>query len=104
MGGGMKACFGPAAIESVGERTLPTIIKEIKALPPGAILTGEQITALEKNIDALLSVLGNGKNSITSQITTFATDPRFRFLEQVPGALEKLEKAFEKYLPTVVRK
>lgn len=76
------------------------IIKQIKALPDGAKLTAKQIAELRKNVDAILQITLPEKaasGNLQWVIDLFKRDPRFRFLDQVPGAIDRIEEALRKY-------
>src|SRR5205823_645269 len=83
----------------VGAKIDIEVINGIKALPAGAKLTPIQIVELNKNIDALLNnslpnLVKSGK--VENLVNVFKNDPRFRFLDQVPGAQERINQALQK--------
>jgi hypothetical protein len=80
----------------------PEIIRQIKSLPPGAELAPEQIVALDENIRLILektlpAKATSSRGGVGDVIALFKNDPRFRFLDQVPGAMEKIEQALRRY-------
>jgi hypothetical protein len=78
----------------------PVVINGIKSLPDGATLTPQQISELGNNVDAILDKslpVKAANNRIQDVIDLFNNDPRFRFLDQVPGAIDKINKALGQY-------
>jgi hypothetical protein len=79
----------------------PEVIKGIKELPAGAKLTPEQIAELNKNIDVILNKTLPAKaasqaaktGGVQDVVDLFKNDPRFRFLDQVPGSRERINDA-----------
>ncbi len=91
---GAKQCVAAAP-------TFQQTINGIKALPNGATLTAEQIAALGKNVDLLLNKslpASVASGNQTTFINTILNDSRFRFLDQVPGAFDKLDNALAPYV------
>ncbi len=87
---------------SKGAMPDPQVIKGIKALPAGAKLTPTQIAELNKNIDVILSKTlpakaASARGNVQDVANLFKNDPRFRFLDQVPDALERIEAALQQY-------
>lgn len=80
------------------------LIREIKDLPSSARLTSEQISALDKNLDAVLDSLSgsvrNGNQRAINNILDLLTGARdsggarFRpeFVNQIPGAQQKISE------------
>ena len=66
----------------------------------GARLTVNQIAELSKNVDAILSKSLPAKAAagrVQDAVNLFKTDLRFRFLDQVPGAIARINDALAKF-------
>jgi RHS repeat-associated protein len=78
----------------------PKYIRQLKDLADGAKLTSRQIKELGKNIDAVLERSLPGKvasGRVGDIVKVFNEDPRFRFIDQVPGAAQKITDALKKH-------
>ena len=96
LGGNFKV---PDAAEKTLPKPNPDVIRDIKKLPDDATLTPEQATELGRNLDAILQKTLPGKvksGRVEDVLKLLKTDARFRFLDQVPGARERILDAFKK--------
>ena len=78
----------------------PAVIRTIKTLPDNAKLTAEQIVELSKNVDRLVakSIPKLAERNLGESVRRLIKeDPRFRFLDQVPDAKERLLLALEEF-------
>ncbi|OYV78869.1 MAG: hypothetical protein B7Z73_19400 [Planctomycetia bacterium 21-64-5] len=55
-----------------------------------------------KNIDLILektlpAKAASARGGVQDVVSLFRNDPRFRFVDQVPGAVEKIERALKQY-------
>ncbi|MEM7353821.1 MAG: RHS repeat-associated core domain-containing protein, partial [Acidobacteriota bacterium] len=78
----------------------PGTIRVIRGLPDGATLTQQQAEELSKNIDVVLekSLPNLAKKGLgESVVRLLSTDSRFRFIDQVDGAREKIVAALEEF-------
>ena len=76
------------------------VIEDLKKLPKGTKLTKKQIGELEKNLDAVLekSLPGKVKSKRVQDIVDLLkNDLRFKHLDQVQGAKQKINDALAKY-------
>jgi hypothetical protein len=110
---GATVVAAPAVLEAWGARMLareslaakvvnpsPSVINEIKALADGARLTSRQVSELGKNIDAVLTKTLPAKfqrGRVDDVVNLFKTDLRFRFIDQVPGARQRIVEALGKF-------
>lgn len=83
------------------------IINEIKALPNDATLTQMQIAELGENITLVLektlpAKAMSARGSVQDVVKLFQSDPRFRFIDQVPGAQAKIEQYLRPYGATLM--
>ena len=75
------------------------IIRGIKALPDGAQLAEHQVAELGKNIENVLTKSLPTKierGRVDDVVNLFKNDPRFRFIDQVPGARQRIDDALQK--------
>jgi RHS repeat-associated protein len=82
------------------EKINPNVIREIVKLADNAKLTKQQVKELGKNLEAVLEKSLRGKASsgrVQDIVDLLKTDPRFRFLDQVPAAHQKIADALAKY-------
>ncbi len=64
-------------------------------MPNDVQLTPTQVSELSKNIDAVLNKSLPAKaasGNVQNVVDLFNNDPRFRFINQVPGATEKINQ------------
>jgi hypothetical protein len=80
------------------------VIREIKTLPDGARLTANQVSQLRNNIETILSKSLPAKAArgrVQDVVNLLRTDPRFRFIDQVPGARDRIAEALKAFGTTL---
>ncbi len=80
----------------------PEVIRGIKALPDDAKLTPFPIAELDRNIDLILNKTlpakaASARGSVQDTVNLFQSDSRFQFLDQIPGAIARIEAALQKH-------
>jgi hypothetical protein len=105
---------GPVAVENEPPPTsLPTSLmpdsptmRALDRAPSETRLTPEQITELNKNVERLLgrTLESAGDRGHAENVARAFQLPRFRFLDQVPGAVERVNKALAQYNMTPLPK
>jgi hypothetical protein len=95
-----RGAIGRVLAPRAAPKPNPNVIREIQRLPDDAVLTPEQAAELGKNLDRVLGKTLPAKarsGRVQDVVDLLRNDPRFRFLDQIPGGRAKIEEALRKY-------